>query len=94
MAKTLNTTELIDIVAKKTKLSKAAVKNAVTTIFSEVKASVKKGTPVQISEFGTYKVVKRKARNGVNPSNQQKIKIPARKVVKFTAGKSFKSAVK
>ena len=94
MAKTLNTTQLIEILAKKNKLSKAASKAAVTTIFSEVKASVKKGTPVQIAEFGTYKVVKRKARRGVNPSNGEKINIPSRKVVKFTAGKTFKSLVK
>ena len=94
MSKTVNTTDLIETVSKKCKISKAAAKVAVTTLFGEIRTAVKRGSSVQVSDFGTYKVVKRKARNGVNPSNGQKIKIPARKVVKFTAGKNLKSLVK
>ena len=90
----MNTTDLVDVVSKANKLSKVQAKAVVTTIFSTIKAAVKKKQTVQISEFGTYKVATRKARNGVNPTTQAKIKIPARKVVKFSAGKAFKSILK
>jgi DNA-binding protein HU-beta len=43
--------------------------------------------------FGTFKVVERKARKGINPKTLQQIKIPKSKTVKFVAGKDFKSKV-
>jgi len=56
-----------------------------------VKAGLKKGKAVQLVGFGTFKVVQRKARTGVNPKTGQKIKIKASKNVKFSAGKDLKS---
>jgi DNA-binding protein HU-beta len=44
--------------------------------------------------FGTFSVAKRKARKGRNPQTGAEIKIPARKVPKFTAGSELKKAVK
>jgi nucleoid DNA-binding protein len=60
-----------------------------------ITASLKKGNPVVVTGFGTFKVSKRAARTGVNPQNPfQKIKIPAMKVPAFKAGKSLKEAVR
>ncbi|MDP7421238.1 MAG: HU family DNA-binding protein, partial [bacterium] len=42
---------------------------------------------VQITGFGTFSVLKRKAKKGINPQTKQKITIPSRKVPKFKAGK-------
>lgn len=89
----MNTTDLVEVVAKTNKLSKVQAKAVVATVFGTIKSAVKKKQTVQISEFGTYKVATRKARNGVNPTTRAKIKIPARKVVKFTAGKAFKAVL-
>ena len=44
--------------------------------------------------FGTFKVAKRKARTGRNPKTGEAIKIKAKSVPKFTAGKALKDAVK
>jgi DNA-binding protein HU-beta len=44
--------------------------------------------------FGTFRVGKRKARVGRNPQTGKEIKIPAKKVPKFAAGKALKNAVK
>jgi DNA-binding protein HU-beta len=44
--------------------------------------------------FGTFSVVKRKAREGRNPQTGKAIKIPAKKVVKFKAGKKLADKVK
>ena len=56
--------------------------------------SVKKGNKVAFVGFGTFSVSKRKARTGRNPQTGEPIKIPARKVPKFSAGKTFKDALK
>jgi DNA-binding protein HU-beta len=49
---------------------------------------------VALVGFGTFSVSKRAARKGRNPRTGATIKIAARKVPKFSAGKAFKDAVK
>ena len=56
------------------------------------KNAEKKGQ-VAIAGFGTFKVSKRKARAGRNPQTGAEIKIAAKSVPKFTAGKGLKDAV-
>ncbi len=53
-----------------------------------------KGGEVAFPGFGTFKVVDRKARMGVNPKTGEKIQIAASKKAKFRAGKLLKEAVK
>jgi DNA-binding protein HU-beta len=55
---------------------------------------LKKGDKVTLVGFGTYSVSKRSARIGRNPQTGKEIKIPAKKVVKFKAGKEFSSKLK
>ncbi|CAN5359414.1 HU family DNA-binding protein [soil metagenome] len=71
--------------------STAQVERALTAVIDGIKAGVKKTKNVQLIGFGTFKVVSRKARAGVNPKTGEKIKIKASKTIKFVAGKSFKS---
>ena len=54
----------------------------------------KKDGKIRIAELGTFKVIKKKARTGVNPQTKQKIKIPAAKVPRFSASRALKEAVK
>ena len=54
----------------------------------------KKGDKVQLIGFGTFSVSERAARTGRNPQTGKEIKIAARKVVKFKAGKEFSAKVK
>ena len=54
---------------------------------------LKKGQPITFVGFGTFKTSQRKARMARNPQTGAAIKIPKRKVVRFTAGKALKSAV-
>ena len=63
------------------------------TVTSAIVASVKKGDPVQLVGFGTFKQVARAARTGFNPQAGSKIKIAAQKVPKFVPGAAFKAAV-
>jgi DNA-binding protein HU-beta len=86
--------QLIDVVSKNAKISKAAAAKAVDAIFSGISKSLKKGEKVTLVGFGTFSISKRKARRGRNPQTGSEIKIPAAHVPKFTAGKALKKAVK
>ena len=59
-----------------------------------VESELKRGNQVQITGFGKFYVQKREAREGVNPQTKEKMKIPASKVPKFTAGNGLKDAIK
>jgi DNA-binding protein HU-beta len=59
-------------------------------IFNAIKKALKKGDEVAIVGFGTFAVNKRAARKGRNPQTGAEIKIAAKKVPKFTAGKELK----
>jgi len=87
----MNKNDLINEVAKKTKLSKKDSKNVVDAILGSIRKNVNKG--VQLVGFGTFKIVKRKGRKGRNPRTGEPITIKAKNVVKFVAGKELKSAV-
>jgi DNA-binding protein HU-beta len=86
--------DLIDKMAKDAGISKAAAGKALDSILDGVVKTVKKGGKVALVGFGTFSSGKRKARTGRNPQTGATIKIPARKVPKFSAGKGFKDAVK
>ena len=63
-------------------------------VFAAIAKALKKGDSVTITGFGTFRVAKRAARTGLNPQTGKAIKIKAKKVPKFTAGKTLKEAVK
>ena len=86
--------ELVEKMAGDADISKAAAGKALDSLIDAVVKTVKKGSKVALVGFGTFSVSKRKARTGRNPQTGATIKIAARKVPKFSAGKSFKDAVK
>ena len=89
----MNKTDLIQRLADQHQLSKAEAGRILDTLLDTVVAAVKKGDAVTIPGFGSFKQHARAARNGVNPSTGDKIKIPAAKLPKFTPGATFKAAV-
>ncbi|HZV12944.1 MAG TPA: HU family DNA-binding protein [Candidatus Kapabacteria bacterium] len=90
----MNKGELVGAIAKGTGLSKAASESALDNTIDAIKKSLKKGESVSLVGFGTFKVSKRSARTGRNPQTGATIKIPARKVPRFSAGKGLKDIVK
>ncbi len=89
----MNKAELIEHMAKSTKLSKAACKSAVESFVDAVESTLKKGKDVVLTGFGTFTVIKRKARVGINPATGNKMTIPAKRVPKFKPGKQLKDIV-
>lgn len=85
--------DLIDAVSEKCELTKDKAKHAVDTMIEQIAANMKKGGDVRIPDFGTFKVAKRKARDGRNPATGATIKIPAANVPKFTPAKKLKDSL-
>ncbi|MCK5682729.1 HU family DNA-binding protein [bacterium] len=90
----MNKTELIAAVAKATDLTKKDVAKTIAALTDTIKKQLKKGNKVTLMGFGSWEVRKRAARTGRNPQTGKKIKIKAKKVPKFNAGKDLKEAVK
>ena len=88
----MNKGDLINEVAKVTNTKKEA-QEAVDCILTSITKALKKKDTVTLVGFGTFKVNKRKARTGRNPQTGETLKIKARNVPKFTAGKALKEAV-
>lgn len=73
--------------------TKAAAHRAVEAVFDAITKTMSRGEDVAITGFGTFRVVKRAAREGRNPKTGEKIMIPASVKPKFRAGKGLKEAV-
>jgi DNA-binding protein HU-beta len=86
--------DLIDKMAKDADISKAAAGKALDSLIDAVTRALKKGDKLALVGFGTFSVGKRKARTGRNPQTGATIKIPARKVPRFSAGKTLKDTIK
>ena len=82
----MNKTELVQAIAEKANLTKVDSKAALDATLEAITGALKKGDKVALIGFGTFQVIKKDAREGINPATKAKIKIPAKKVVKFKAG--------
>ena len=58
-------------------------------IFIEITKALREGKNIEIRGFGTYKIVKRKARIGRNPKNSELVQIPKKKAIKWKISKTF-----
>ncbi|MEE9217819.1 MAG: HU family DNA-binding protein [Acidobacteriota bacterium] len=90
----MNKADLIDRIARSAKVTKAQANLAIDSITKSVTQSLKRGERTTLVGFGTFTVSRRKARTGRNPQTGAPIKIPARRVPKFIAGKALRKAVR
>lgn len=90
----MNKGELVEALSVKLDVSRVQADKMLNTFIELVTGSLKKGDDVAITGFGTFLVAKRAARNGINPKTRAAIKIPASKVPRFKAGKTFKDIIK
>lgn len=65
----------------------------VDSIITNITKALAKGEEVTLSGFGTFKVVKKAARKGINPQTGEKLTIKAKKVPKFIPFKALKDSV-
>ena len=86
-------TDLVNVVAAETGISKKDAEAALTTAFTSIISALKDGDKVQLFGFGTFEVKATAEREGRNPKTGETIKIAAAKKPSFTASKVFKDIV-
>ena len=89
----MNKQELISKIAQDTGITKSNAAAAVDSFIDGITRTLKKGQPITFVGFGTFKTAQRKARTARNPQTGASIKIPKRRVVRFSAGKALKTAL-
>ena len=89
----MNKEELVKEVSKKAKVSQKATADILAATLDSIQKTVAKGKKVTLVGFGTFEPRKRAARMGRNPQTGKELKIPAKTVPAFSAGKKFKTVV-
>lgn len=89
----MNKTDLVNVVAAETGVSKKDVDAVIAATLSAVTEAMKAGDKVQLIGFGTFEAKEVAEREGRNPKTLEVIKIPACKKPSFSASKSLKDAV-
>ena len=89
----MNKNELVDAVATAATIKKSEAETVIDAVFDSITKELKKGGEVRLTGFGTFVVSHRAATEGRNPRTGETIKIAARKVPRFRAGKGLKDAI-
>ena len=82
----MNKNDLVKAMAAKAGMTNVDARKALDAFVNVTEETLKKGEHISLVGFGTFGVTKRNARTGINPQTKAKIKIPAKKVVKFKPG--------
>ena len=89
----MNKAELVQKIADDAGISKAQANAALDSFTEAVTKTLKGGDKVTLVGFGTFSVSKRQARTGRNPQTGEAIKIKAKKVARFKAGKELSAKI-
>jgi DNA-binding protein HU-beta len=90
----MNRAEVVGRVARDSGLTKADVDRVLGSLIENVSRSLKKGEKVKLVGFGTFDVARRRARSVLNPRTGAAIRIPARRMPRFTPGKELRKLVR
>jgi DNA-binding protein HU-beta len=85
--------ELVDAIAKQTKLSKSQARDALEAFVATVSTSLKGGKEVRLVGFGSFVPVERKAGLARNPRTGAQVRRPASRTCRFRVGDSLKSTL-
>jgi DNA-binding protein HU-beta len=85
----MNKGDLINKISGDAGITKTQAQNALNSFLDATAGALKGGDKVTLVGFGTFSTSSRAARKGRNPQTGAEINIPAKKVVKFKAGKEL-----
>lgn len=89
----MNKAELVAKMANDADITKVQANAALDSFTTTVQKTLKSGDKVTLVGFGTFSVIKRAARTGRNPQTGAPLKIKAKKVARFKAGKELSSKI-
>ena len=86
----MNKSQLVNAIAEKTNASKSEVKKIVDSLFDIAEETLNSGAKVVISGFGVFSMAEVSERMGRNPRTGEKVKIAARRNVRFRSNMDIK----
>jgi len=89
----MNKKELIEAIRQDLQLTVRETERFINSFMENVLQELEDGGEVRLVGFGTFKTQEKAARKGINPQTKKEIKIPAKRMPKFTAGKKMKERV-
>jgi DNA-binding protein HU-beta len=91
--KVLGKTDLVELIAEKSNVSKVDAHNALNLVLDGITNALSGGNDVNITGFGKFKVAHRAERQGRNPANGEPLTIKASNQVGFSVGAGLKQSV-
>lgn len=85
--------ELARELAEELELPRRQMVEIIEALLEKITDVLKSGDKIQLTPFGQFKVRDRAARIARNPKTGEPIKVPAKRVLKFIAGRVLKEAV-
>jgi len=89
----MNKKELIEAIRNDLQLTVRETERFINSFVEQISKELEDGGEVRLVDFGTFKAVEKAARKGINPKTMKEIKIPAKKMPKFSPGKKLKERV-
>ena len=79
----MNKSQLVNAIAETSTVPKSEIKKIVDTLFEITEQTLNSGEKVVISGFGVFSIINTAERIGRNPHTGEKVRVPARRNVKF-----------
>jgi len=90
---TITKKELVNRIADATKQTKVVVKDVIQRFLDEIITELVDGNRLEFREFGVFEIRQRAARLAQNPRTLEKVEVPAKRVVKFKAGRLMREKI-
>jgi len=90
---TITKKDLIERVTERTKIRRGDTKRAIQEFLNQVIGELKRGNRLELRDFGVFEIKERAARLAQNPKTMQKVEVPAKRAVKFKAGRLMRESV-
>jgi len=85
--------ELIDSIVDRTKEKRTVVRDVVQIFLDSLVEHLGQGRRIELRDFGVFEVRERAPRTAQNPKTLQKVRVPAKRSVKFKPGRLMKDRI-
>lgn len=90
---TVTKKELVNRVAHLTGSKRVIAQKVIQTYLEEIMSELSKGNRLEFRGFGVFETTKRDARMAQNPKTLEKVRVPAKRFVRFKAGNIMKEKI-
>lgn len=85
--------ELVEEVARVSDLTKKHSEVIVDTVFQSIIDAMHKDEKIELRGFGSFRIRRRRSRQGRNPKTGARVDVPAKKIPYFKPGKELKELI-